>query len=88
MRRPQGKLLHRSSCTTDNLRLFLFFQSWTETFIPAFKISKFAIKEAASEANGIPEILCLRISLMAVRDQMPNVFISQSSHAEKNLGDY
>lgn len=52
VRQPQGKLLRRSSGATDDLRLFLSFQSWTKTFIPAFKISKFAIKEAGSEANA------------------------------------
>lgn len=52
MHQPQGKLLRRSSCATDNWRLYLFFQSWTKTFIPAFKISKFAIKEVGSEANA------------------------------------
>lgn len=101
MHQPQGKLLHRSSCATGNWRLFLFFQSWTKSFIPAFKISKFAIQEAVSEASAFLKscvwesarwlwgIKC-PTSLLASRHMLKSTsgIIRIRSHSRKRLSSY
>lgn len=89
MSQPQGKVLRHFSFVAGN-----------GTLSVPIKVGLFQFMHSRSRnSNGrqisrirfqiIPEILRLRFSLIqAVRDQMANFFISQSSHAGENVRDY